>query len=147
MFDMIVQCTCGQGNLLNDKRIIKLDIVCPETGEPLTLMYFKCQSCGQINVVQIDNVESRDKFEKLIKKVAKMAALKRKHGRMKQKEITYIAKIRTDLAEIRNRLKNDYQGKHFIVNGISYEIKIAPLANAELMQLGENVNGNRFDKV
>lgn len=147
MFDMIVQCTCGQGNLLNDKRIVKLDIVCPETGEPLTLTFFKCQSCGQINVVQIDNVESRDKFEKLIKKVAKMAALKRKHGRMKQKEITYIAKIRTDLAEIRNRLKNDYQGKHFIVNGISYEIKIAPLANTELMQLGENVNGNRFDKV
>lgn len=147
MFDMIVQCTCGQGNLLNDKRIAKLNIVCPETGEPLTLMYFKCQSCGQINVVQIDNVESHDKLQKLIKKVAKMAALKRKHGRMKQKEITYIAKIRTDLAEIRNRLKLKYQGKHFVVNGISYEIKIAPLANTELMQLGENINGNRFNKV
>ena len=120
MFDMIVQCTCGQGNLLNDKRIVKLDIVCPETGEPLTLTFFKCQSCGQINVVQIDNVESRDKFEKLIKKVAKMAALKKKHGRMKQKEITYIAKIRTDLAEFRFDLKSKNQGMHYIDNEKSY---------------------------
>ena len=117
---------CGKLILVNSSTIKRKEIKCLSNEKRMTAIFYKCEDCGRICVVQIDDVTTKGLLNKLTKGVAKMARCKKHNEMISEKEMAKITKIRTDLADKRTALIKKYQGKECIFeDGSKFILKVS----------------------
>lgn len=110
--------SCGKPIEVSPQTVEKKDVQCIENDEWLQIITYECKECNRVHIVQIDNIDTKNLLRELTKLMARAARKKRAHKQLSKKEVTKLTKIRTDLAEKRLLLKQEYQGKHYLSDSL-----------------------------
>lgn len=101
---------CGEVNNIDSSNLVRQD-VCSEDGEYFKVMYCKCKRCKEINVVQIDNMETLELFRKLKALIIKVARKQMKRETVSPKEVKKKDKLTKELREKRKEIEDLMQGR------------------------------------
>ena len=104
-------CTkCGCINTIDIHSLLRKDIT-DKDGNHYLVLYFKCEQCKEINVVQIDNNETRQLYRTVKSLLIKGMKKRVKHETMSPKDVKKKDKYTKTLSKMREELKQHTEGK------------------------------------
>lgn len=120
---------CGEIMNVNSETLKKLDFVYDEKTKEkyLSVLYVKCQRCSELNVMQIDNTETRKIKTELLALMLKTIRDRKASKEVKEKTKRKKDKLTEELKEKRLILEERLQGavlksekdENFIINGLT----------------------------
>ena len=128
---------CGEVNTIDSSNLIRQDAY-SEDGEYFKVMYCKCKRCKEINVVQIDNMETLELFRKLKALIIKVAKKQMKKEMVSPKEVKKKDKLTKELREKRKDIEELMQGRklldengEILVNSLTFQ-KVGDIIDSNL---------------
>lgn len=103
-------CTkCGCINTVDVNSLLRKDVT-DKDGNHYRLLCFKCEQCKSINVVQIDNNETRQLYRTFKSLLVKVMKKRVKHETISPKDIKKKDKYTKTLSQMREELKQRTNG-------------------------------------
>ena len=104
-------CTkCGCINTIDIHSLLRKDIT-DKDGNHYLVLYFKCEQCKTINVVQIYNNETRQLYRNFKSLLIKVMKKRVKHETISPKDVKKKDKYTKTLSKMREELKQRTEGK------------------------------------
>ena len=128
-----VQRACNKCRELNrfDNKTVKRKDVYGEDNTYYRVIYFKCQNCKEINVVQIDNIETLNVWHDLKDLMLKTMKKRLEHQTVSPKAVKKKDKLNKRLNKMRQKLKEtagidlyvDKNTKEIFVKGLTISME------------------------
>lgn len=100
---------CGELNKIDSSNLVRKDAY-DESGIYYKIMYFRCERCKEINVVQVDNMDTINMFRELKSLIIKVIKKKQKGQTVSPKDIRKKDKLQKELTAKRNILNEEVSG-------------------------------------